>query len=104
MASYCAPVLDDPALAVLHRVADEVAARLATIIDEMRTPELKELEFDSSTEAEKRKYALRQNSVHGFETTFVFEDGRRCAELHVVSSNGVPAGDIVGIGFRITAL
>ncbi len=33
MASYCAHVLDDPALSVLHRVADEVAARLGTIID-----------------------------------------------------------------------
>jgi hypothetical protein len=78
-----------------------VLARLATVIDEMRAPELKTLEFDTSTEAEKRKYELRQNSVHGFETTFDFSQGDGICALRVQSSNGVPVGELSGTSFRI---
>lgn len=81
-----------------------VLARLATVIDEMRSPELKELEFDTSTAAERRKYELRQNSVHGFETTFDFHGESGVTTLNVLSSNGMPVGDLAGIGFRITLL
>ena len=70
----------------------------------MRSPELKELEFDASTAAERRKYELRQNSVHGFETTFDFEGDAGVTTLHVISSNGMPAADLSGIGFRITTV
>ena len=80
-----------------------VLARLASVIDEMREPGLVALEFDTSTAAEKRKYELRQNSVHGFETRFQFETGSASVMLHVESSNGVQTNDISGIGFRITA-
>lgn len=78
-----------------------VLARLATVIDELRSPELKALEFDTSTEAERRKYELRQNSVHGFETTFHFDGECGVTALHIISSNGMPAGDLNGISFRI---
>lgn len=79
-----------------------VLARLAIIIDEIREPELIALEADTSTAAERRKYELRQNSVHGFETTFVFSSESNAPTLHVVTSNGMPAGDLTGISFRIT--
>lgn len=79
-----------------------VLARLATVIDEIRSPQLKALAFDTSAAAEKRKYELRQNNVHGFETTFEFGGQTEATKLHVVSSNGMPAGDLTGIAFRIT--
>ncbi|HEX8552841.1 MAG TPA: hypothetical protein VF681_14935 [Abditibacteriaceae bacterium] len=74
-----------------------VLARLATVIDEMRSPELKTLEADYSTAAEKRKYELRQNSVHGFDTTFAFEG----QNLHVETSNGIPGARLQNTGVII---
>jgi hypothetical protein len=78
-----------------------VLARLATVIDEIRSPELKALEFDTSPAAETRKYALRQNSVHGFETTFEFIHNDSATLLHVQSSNGAATPGMTGVGFLI---
>ena len=63
-----------------------VLARLATILDELRSPELVALQSDTSPAAEARKYELRQNNLYGFETETEFE-GRK---LRIETANGAP--------------
>jgi hypothetical protein len=76
-------------------------ARLATIIDEIRHPELLEI-TGNSAEQERRKYKLRQNNVHGFQTTFDFPWNNGSILLHAETSNGMPlTGNISGFGFII---
>jgi len=77
-----------------------VLALLANLIDEARHPEL--LTLGSSSQDEARKYALRENNPHGFQTLFSFDLDGETVPLSVETANGLPVSDrIEGYGFRI---